>query len=343
MSVCVPARNEERDIGEAVRAFDRQDHPDLEVIVVDDRSTDGTADILARLGPELSRTRVLRGSEPPDGWLGKPHALHLAAETASGDWILFCDADVRLAPEAVRSVRRALERRRADVAVLMPDLEMVGAGERVALSFLGDAVLWWLPAFLVRFPRPRFASAGAGAFTMIRRELYDRIGGHAALRDAVVDDIGLGVAAKKAGGRILLGIGVDLARVRMYRGLREAFAGFSKNLYVGVKRSPVLLVAAVAALLVSQVAAPALVVAGLLGVALPAEAASRALAATALLLAGRLAVDVRLRRPLLGSLSWPLSALTLAAMMVHSAVRYHRLGGVEWRGRVFRGAPPGTP
>ncbi len=339
VSICVPARNEERDVEAAVSSLLAQQDEAFEVIVVDDRSSDGTRAILDRLAAGNPKLKVISAPEPPPGWLGKPHALHVATREAAGEWLLFVDADVRLHPETVTTIRALAIERRRDFVALMPHLELETPGEKVVLTFLGDAFLFLLPVFLANLPRPRFFSAGGGAFMFLSRSLYDRFGGHEALRQQVVDDIWLARLAKRVGGRVLCGVGVDLVRLRMYRGLREIFAGFSKNLYPGFGRSIPLLLLAGAFSVVQLLVAPSILLASLSGLQVSPTALGRAAAATAILLACRIGTDLRLRRNPIWAFTFPLEVVALIAMTANSAANYHLRGGVEWRGRVYRDPP----
>jgi len=230
LSVVVPARNEERSIEAGARSHLAQDYPPvlLEVIVVDDRSTDGTRAILDALARTEPRLRVLSGVEPPEGWLGKPHALHQGAAAATGDWILFADADVRYAPSAVSEAVRLLEAERLDFLAVFPAFEMQGFWENVLLPNIPISYFFGL-GFLANSDRHRWMAAGGGAGNLVRRTAYAAVGGHEGIRGSVIDDIRLAMAVKRGGFRCRMALADDRVTVRMYRGFREVWNGFTKN------------------------------------------------------------------------------------------------------------------
>jgi len=336
VSICVPARNEERAIEVSIRSLLAQDDDAFEVVVIDDRSTDGTGRILLGLAGEDKRLTVLESSDPPPGWLGKPNALHLASQVAIGEWLLFVDADVRLHPRTLATVRRFFADEHLDFLTLFPHLELEGFGEKSVLTFLGDGVSFLGPSFLANASWFRSVNAGGGAFMMVSRSLYESIGGHEALRDAVVDDIRLGIAAKKGGGRCRTALAFDLVKIRMYHGFREIVRGFSKNLFAGLGRSWIN-VGGVGAVLSLQVLLPVgVLVAFFAGAPFEPGAIRRAALAYALVLGCRIVTDIRFERSLLFSVTLPLEVIAFIYMMFRSASDHRWHGGVEWRGRIYR-------
>src|SRR6266851_642380 len=200
VSVLVPARNEERGVAAGVEPLVALDYPDFDVIVVDDRSTDRTGEILETLARRSPRLRVISGSDPPEGWLGKPHALALASRAATGDLLLFVDADVRYDRRALAEAVDLLEAENADLLALLPRIEARGFWENVLMPYLGVS-LFFGPAFLANRDRPKWFAIGGGTGNLIRRRAYDAVGGYDALRDSVVDDVHLAWKVKRAGFR----------------------------------------------------------------------------------------------------------------------------------------------
>ncbi len=229
VSVVIPARNEERTIEKAVRSHLGQDYPDLEVIVVEDRSSDATAAVLARLAAEDRRLTVVPGSEPPPDWLGKPHALFQGAARARGDLFLFADADVLYGPKALSESVALLERRGLDLLALFPKLEMAGFWENVLMPYLAESYFFG-PAFLLNSDSQKWFAVGGGAGMLLRAGAYRAAGGHEELRNSVIDDMHLATRVRRSGGRCRMARADDRVRVRMYRGFRDVFDGFTKNL-----------------------------------------------------------------------------------------------------------------
>jgi hypothetical protein len=197
-SVIVAARDEEARIEATVRHLLAQRHVTVDVIVVDDRSTDATSDILRRLASEDSRVRALRVEHLPEGWLGKCHACYVGASVATGDWLLFTDADCWLKPDVVARALRVAARDAADHITLTPGVaaETLGA-QGWHLAFLGSLANWISG---VNRDRPG-AHLGIGAFNLVRRSAYRACGGYEALRLTIVDDIKLGLLLHRAGRR----------------------------------------------------------------------------------------------------------------------------------------------
>lgn len=233
LCLCIPARDEAAEIGPALDSWLAQDLPNLHLVVVDDGSTDETPQILEerqKTGGE--RLRVLRNDSLPQGWLGKNHALHLAAcseEARAAEWLLFADADVHAdSPDLLRRAFSHLADAPADVLAVIPAVDAVGFWERLLLPMGATAFLWLVPPTWVADPR-RFAHCGVGAFTLIRREVYDRIGGHAAAPMDPVDDMGLARRAKQAGAMNRLAVGGPDLHLRMYPGLGAFVRAMRKN------------------------------------------------------------------------------------------------------------------
>ena len=205
-SVVIAARNEEARIEQTIRHVLAQSRVKVELIIVDDRSTDRTSEILERLAKQDARVRTKRVDELPKGWLGKCHACHVGANAASGDWILFTDADCWLKPDVIARAMRVAERDGADHVTLSPGtvLESLGA-QAWHLLFLTSLLNWFSG---VNRDRPK-AFLGIGAFNLVRAAAYRQCGGYEALRLTVVDDIKLGLLLRRAGKRTRAFLGVD--------------------------------------------------------------------------------------------------------------------------------------
>jgi chlorobactene glucosyltransferase len=334
VSVVIPARNEEADVERAVRSHLAQDYPDFEVIVVEDRSTDRTPEILRRLAAEDPLLTVVAGTEPPAGWLGKPHALHLGSLAASGDVLLFADADVRYHPQAIREGVTVLESRRLDLLAFFPRFENRGFWENVLMPFLAIAVFLGL-GFLALSRRVPFAM-GAGAGNLVRRRAYDAIGGHDAIRDSVIDDVRLAVTAKRAGFRVAAFRSEDRVAVRMYRGFREVWNGFTKNVAWAYSGAGGAILFALTLVLLAVAVVPVFVLAGALtGAAIPTpdvRLASAVLAASVLV---RAALARALGEPLWAAPTHPIMAAVWAGLIARSLFQRFLRKRLVWRGREF--------
>ena len=235
VSIVVPARNEARSIEHAVRAFLAQDYNNFEVIVVNDRSSDATGEILRSLSDP--RLKVIDGTETPQGWLGKPWALEQGRIRARGELLLFVDADLSYRPEALRAAVAELEAQDIGLLALWPFLEMRTFAEQVAMPMMSFFGFCALPLWIANRSRSVWMGIGGGSGNLIRRPLLESIGGFASLKDAVVDDVALARRARQAGARTVVCRADDLVAVRMYHNGREIVEGFTKNVFATFGRN----------------------------------------------------------------------------------------------------------
>lgn len=233
VSVIAPALDEERNIAAAVRSLADQDYPDCEIVVVDDRSTDATPAILARLARELPRLRVVTVRELPPGWIGKNHANWLGARAATGEILVFTDADVVMAPSTLGRAVAHLERHGYDHVAAAPETVMPGLVNQFTLYF-GLMFTLYVRPWAARDPDSD-AHVGIGAFNMVRAAAYHAAGGHEAIRLRPDDDLKLGKILKRSGARQDFVAGRGLISVEWYATWREVRDGLMKNLYAGAE------------------------------------------------------------------------------------------------------------
>jgi len=233
VSVLVPARNEGRNVEACVRSLLLQDYPEFEIIVLNDHSTDGTRLALAWLEAEggATRLRVLDGRPLPEGWLGKHWACHQLYQAATGDLILFTDADTRHQPNMLRDSVAALFAERADLVTAFPREEIVTWGERLLVPVISFGIFTFLPVRLIQRLRWASLSLTIGQFMLFRRAAFDAVGGYEAVRNQVVDDVCLGRLVIAHGFRWQLLDGTEHVTCRMYHGFDDAVEGFSKNVF----------------------------------------------------------------------------------------------------------------
>lgn len=252
VSIIAAARNEARGIEAALRSVLRLDYPAIEVIVVDDRSTDETGAILARLARLHPRLNVKHISALPEGWLGKNHALYVGAEAASGELLLFTDADVVFEPTALRRAVGFMEREELDHLAAIPDVRVPGLALNAFVTAFGVFFMLYARPWKARDPNSRH-HIGVGAFNLIRSAVYRAVGTHRAIAMRPDDDLKLGKLVKKRGFRQDVVHGKDFIIVEWYSSVREMIDGLMKNAFAGVEYSLVTLAGSTVALLLLNV------------------------------------------------------------------------------------------
>lgn len=343
VSVCIPARNEENNIRRCVEAVLEQDYPNLEVIVLDDRSTDATLTLLRDIASRDSRLLPISGSDLPAGWAGKPHALYQTVSVARGEWLCFVDADTFLAPNALSSVfAKALETE-ADLFTVMTRQILGSFWERTVMPLVMTALSVGFSPRKVNDPQRRDAVAN-GQFIFIKRSVYDLVGGHERIKDQIVEDKALSELVKWSGHRLVIADGRDVVSTRMYTSLETMWEGWTKNIYLGLRDHPSLLLLGAFGATLALIAALFLPIWPLLGLSWYMQDGgwmALLVIVEALLVWGYLiwiraqvAQEMGISRGY--AFLTPLGAGVFAAMMLTSAWKVVSGQGVTWRGRKYQ-------
>jgi chlorobactene glucosyltransferase len=343
ISVCVPARNEERNIRACVEGILAQDYPNFEVIVLDDRSIDATPEILRELAAWDDKVKLVHGSDLPEGWAGKPHALFQASASARGEWLCFVDADTFLSPDALSACYAKAIETEADMFTIMTFQILGSFWEKVVMPIVMTALSVGFSPRKVNDPNSKDAIAN-GQFILIKRAVYDAIGGHASVKNQIVEDKAISEQVKWNGYRLIVANGYAVARTRMYTSLPEMWEGWTKNIYLGLSDRSSLMMLGVFGAFVAVVAAillplwPAL---GLLWYLRGGGWLALTVIAKSLILWGMI-IYVRARvSGGMGISPWyaftlPLGAAIFAVMMFTSAWKVLSGKGVTWKGRMYR-------
>ncbi len=235
VSVLIPARNEQANIKSCLEAVLRQNYPLKEIIVIDDGSTDQTAQIVEEMQQRHEIIRLVKNSGPLPGWLGKNYALYRGAQQAGGEYLLFLDADVRISPDCLRTAMRYVLKYNSDLTTMLPLVNCVGFWEKVILPIYGEVFLWSLIPLVKPFrdlsghrpPKP----IAFGGFLLFKRETYDRIGGHERVKSSIIEDVDLARAIRWDGYRLNLLFGwPEFLTARMYFHLQHIWEGVGKSI-----------------------------------------------------------------------------------------------------------------
>ena len=342
ISVCIPARNEERNIQTCVEAILAQDYPNFEVIVLDDRSTDGTLEILRQIAAREGRLKVIHGTNLPNGWAGKPHALFQASTAAKGEWFCFVDADTFLSPNTLSACFAKASETQADMFTIMTFQILGSFWERVVMPIVMTALSVGFSPRKVNDPKSKDAIAN-GQFILIRRAVYGAIGGHERVKDQIVEDKAISEQVKWNGFRLVVADGSSFARTRMYTSLAEMWEGWTKNIYLGLSDRPALVLLGAFGAFLALVAALILPLWPLLGVIwylqdggwLAITVIGQSLILWWVVILARARVSIGMGISPGYALTLPLGAGVFAAMMFTSTWRVLSGRGVTWKGRVY--------
>jgi chlorobactene glucosyltransferase len=336
LSICIPARDEARAIGATVRALLAQTGVEFELIILDDGSTDGTAEIARAAAGDDPRLRVLSGSPLPSGWSGKNWACQQLGQAARGAWLIFTDADVHWQPGALAALIARAEATRADLLTVWPTQTTVTWGERLCVPMMAFVILGYLPALAVHHLPFASLAAANGQCLCFRRSAYARIRGHAAVRDRIIEDIVFARAIKRAGLSLRTADGAGLIGCRMYTCWREVRDGYAKNILAGYGSTIGLLLGALFHWLILLL--PWLwLIAELFGV--QTGVPGGAIAAAGLIALGigvRALTAAVTRQRVIDALLLPISALLFTRIAAQALWWQIRYGGPRWKGRTIR-------
>jgi cellulose synthase/poly-beta-1,6-N-acetylglucosamine synthase-like glycosyltransferase len=328
ISILFSALDEAEKLPAALATFLAQDYPDYEVIAVDDRSEDATGAILDASARANSRLKVVHVTSLPAGWLGKPHGLQTAFEHSTGEWLVLTDADVRFEPDVLRTTIALAEERQWDHLTLLCHAEMFTVGEKIAMTFFGMSFLLGLKPWRASDPKSG-AYVGVGAFQLIRRSAYEKMGTHRRLAMEVVDDVKVGKLVKQAGLRSGVAKAGRAVCVYWHAGLGNIIRGTTKNFYATAGFRLWVACGQVAGILLMFV---------LPWVALPfvhGWARGFAVVAIALPVMAQAGAAIEFAESPLYAVTQPLGALIFAWMIVRSTVVTLRQAGIWWRGTFY--------
>lgn len=331
LSVIVTACNEAKTIAAAVQTRLQDNYPNLEIILVDDRSTDGTSEIADQLAGADPRVKVIHNHQLPEGWLGKLYAMDLGVKNATGDWYLFSDADVHIKPDTLKRVIAYCESRGLDHLAVFPEIWPVEFFLDTVLAFFVRMISLGGRIWAIENPRSK-VSVGSGAFNLVRRTAFEKTPGFEWLKLETVDDAALGQMLKKAGARGSLANGRDYVGVYFYHSLREMAIASERPFYTLMGNFSGLRLALFGFILLGVELAPflTLFLSQMQGTLLWVG-----LIFTACAILNSILVNRWLRRPILPAIFIPIGAVLMAFIIFRAAILGAKRQGVIWRGTFY--------
>ncbi|MGH7452318.1 MAG: glycosyltransferase, partial [bacterium] len=326
VSVLVPARNEENNIGACLDGLTQQDYPALEILVLNDDSTDGTAEIVQTFAAQDQRVKLFEGAPLPAGWLGKNWACHQLGERATGEILIFMDADTRIVPPAVTHTVSWMQQLRLSMLSAFCQQITKTLPEKLAVPVVNMLVYCYLPLWLTYYCKAPSLAAANGQWLAFTREGYRKIGGHRSVRDQVVEDVELSRLAKRNGEKMLAVSAKGEVFSRMYHSAQQVWEGYSKNLFGLMRFKTVPFFMILGLLLVIHIVPYFLV--------FFKPFAALTLAAVAMNVAIRLILAIKFAQPLLaGALLHPVG-IAYTILISLNSYRWHKTRKIKWKERL---------
>ena len=330
LSVIITACNEAGTIEEAMKSRLQEDYPDVEFILIDDRSTDGTTEMVDRIASRDNRVRPIHIKELPEGWLGKVNALNTGYKAAKGEWLLFSDADLHLKMGAMKRLLAYAEEECEDHIVLAPEMWPKNFFLNVMYSVLVRTLLVGGRLWAVSDPKST-AAVGAGAFNLVRRSAFEKTRGFEWIKMETIDDVCLGVMMKEAGGKICPVNGRGWAGLYFYNSMGELARGFEKSFFPAIANFSMTITMFLCLLSLLEIFP-------FIAIFLPLNKYLLILSGVAAFfsIAAMVIINYWLRRAILGPIFWPLGAILWAAVAIKAAVLGKIQGGIYWRGTFYK-------
>jgi len=335
ISILVPARNEEKNIGACLESLCQQDYPNFEILVLDDHSTDATISIVEEIAARNSRVSLMQGQPLPPGWTGKCFACHQLAQKAKGDWFLFTDADTFHEPHMLQATLSTAMESGSALISGFPRQQTDSLAEQVAIPILYFILLTWVPFWLLQRSRKPKMTLAIGQFMFFDAKAYRDIGGHEKVKSKIVEDVALSIAIARHGMRPLA---LDLSPVvstRMYQRISDIWEGFLKWMYsVATFSLPAFVALILAAFFLFLV--PFLwLIQHLISDSIGETYLLPVVLSVAALLLMRWLVDRRFHQPIVSTLLHPLGISFMIAVGISGIFRRVRGRGVRWKGRNY--------
>jgi len=332
LSIIVAACNEADTIENALTTLLNQDYPNFEVIVVNDRSTDQTAQILTKCAKKFPHLKIVKIDDLPPRWLGKVYALKRGCQIASGEWILFTDADIHFKTNTLSTAVAYAKQNQLDHLTLFPNIKSNSFCLETVISAFRIMFLVSIKFHDIRNPKTE-AAIGIGAFNLVKKSILKKSSAFAWLRMEVCDDVGLGLAIKKAGGKTGFAFACENVELNWYDNLKQMFKGVEKNLFAASAHYKMPRMIVLISFIFFFCFTPFIDLAAGLTVH-PWLLALTAICLSVYLLS-TLLITFRLKTNLLAALAIPLGMLVICAMIANSGIKCLKQGGIIWRGTLY--------
>jgi chlorobactene glucosyltransferase len=335
VSVLIPARDEEKNIGRCLRSLSKQDYNNIEILVLDDNSSDGTGRIIEKFSKKDTRIRLIQGRSLDRGWKGKSYACHQLSLEAAGEYYVFTDADTLHFPNSVSSALGALISKKLDVLSVFPKQIMVSVHERMVVIFINIAVLALMPLGLIRKMKSPKISIANGQFLLFKRSVYESIGGHRSIKNDIIEDVAISKQVKKHGFRFMVFDGRSTVYCRMYDGFKGVVRGFSKFIFAAMNYSVIKLVAVVSFIMLLFLVPLILLPLGLYIFNWPLLVNVMMLSQVSIILLIRIVMTFRFKSRFTDIFLHPLSMFYIVVLSVNSVYQAKYGSGIFWKDRFY--------
>ncbi len=335
VSILIPARNEEKNIRRCLRSLVRQDYSNFEILVLNDNSTDKTAEIAGEIADKYGKIRVIDGKPLPDGWLGKSYACFQLAKEAKGQYLLFTDADTLHFKNSVSSALGALIANGLDAISVFARQITVSVHERMMVPFANYFLLSFLPLFLIRHSKNPLFCTAIGQFLLFKKDVYEKIGGHESIKKEILEDIHIAKQVKKLGFKFMIFDGKNNFYCRMYKNLGEVVKGYSKVLSA-VFDYNILLQSAITILVFTVYLCPFILLPlSILVLGWPHIMTNLLIMQVLTILAIKIMQTIRFKNRFIDTFLFPVSVIYLLLISIHALLKSKSASGIAWKGRFY--------
>jgi chlorobactene glucosyltransferase len=335
VSVMIPARNEEKNIRRILNSMIRQDYPNLEILVLDDNSTDATSNIIEGFVKRDGRVKLIQGAPLPQGWKGKCFACHQLAKIAKGSYFVFTDADTLHYPNSISNSLAALIKDNVDVTSVFPRQIAVTFSERMSVRFINFIILSFMPLILVKHSRSPFFSTALGQFFLFKREAYEKCGGFESVKNEILEDINISKQVKRCGLKIMVYDGSNSIFCRMFTNLPDVIKGFSRFIYAAFDCNFLIEIIAISFIALIFMVPFVLLPLGILVFDWPARIISLNIIQIFIIFIIKFILAIRFKERILDVFFTP-AAIAFVYFLAINSYKQSKLGkGVNWKDRVY--------